>query len=181
MTEQDRKNVAVITQRASSYDPVIRGEIDYLVGNIDLLDKENEWLKQERESLKVSLSFARKTEGLLDKELAGVKEAGKVFETVAAHMESHISDCRIIYSTKLLLGRGEIVNLQAGDIRRLAEALKGVDSSTTKCQWKVDEDGIYWTGCDGAWEFTTGNVSDNEMKFCPYCGGQLEEVKHGKH
>ena len=62
------------------------------------------------------------------------------------------------------------------DLCRLVQALDGISPSITKCQWKVDEDGIYWTECAGAWEFMAGNVSDNEMKYCPYCGSQIEEV-----
>ena len=63
--------------------------------------------------------------GRLDNQLAEIVEAGEPFRKVAARIEAHLSDCWIIYSTSLL-GDGEIVNLQVGDIRRLAEVLKGV-------------------------------------------------------
>lgn len=43
------------------------------------------------------------------------------------------------------------------------------------CQWTRDEDGIYSTECDGAWEFTTGTAADNDAKFCPYCGKGITE------
>jgi len=50
-----------------------------------------------------------------------------------------------------------------------------------KCQWRQskdrDEDGIYSTSCGGMFYFDNGSLSDNEFKFCPYCGREIEEVE----
>jgi len=46
------------------------------------------------------------------------------------------------------------------------------------CRWEHDEDMDAWeTTCDGTWQFTTGTPAENNAKFCPYCGGEIEEVK----
>ena len=42
-----------------------------------------------------------------------------------------------------------------------------------KCEWKADDDGTYWTGCDQAFVFNEGGPNENGMKFCPYCGAEL--------
>lgn len=62
----------------------------------------------------------------LNSQLADLKDAGEPFVKVAAHIESHLSDCWIIYSTSLLKG-GEHVTLQIGNIRRLAQALDKIE------------------------------------------------------
>ena len=41
------------------------------------------------------------------------------------------------------------------------------------CEWEVDDDGIYHTSCDHAWEFITGNLEENKIEYCPYCGSQI--------
>lgn len=41
------------------------------------------------------------------------------------------------------------------------------------CEWKPDDDGTFWTGCDQAFVFNEGGPKDNDMKFCPYCGAEL--------
>ena len=44
------------------------------------------------------------------------------------------------------------------------------------CKWKYDAyQNCYETDCDNAFQFTEGNVSDNGVKFCPYCGKIIEE------
>lgn len=49
------------------------------------------------------------------------------------------------------------------------------------CKWSpLDEDcpGAYETSCGEAWEFSDGGIEDNsKTKFCPFCGGQIEEEK----
>jgi hypothetical protein len=54
--------------------------------------------------------------------------------------------------------------------REKYEACKGT------CSWNLmseDED-IWETGCGNAWYLTEGNLEDNGMKYCPFCGGKLE-------
>jgi len=42
--------------------------------------------------------------------------------------------------------------------------------------------GIYFTDCDNAWEFMNGNIQNNKVIFCPYCGKLIKtkELNNGK-
>lgn len=44
------------------------------------------------------------------------------------------------------------------------------------CVWTEDGDGAWDTGCGNLFVLNEGSPSDNEMKFCCYCGGKLEQV-----
>ena len=50
-----------------------------------------------------------------------------------------------------------------------------------KCKWKLNEEydgGEFWsTACGGAFTVTEGTPKDNGMKFCPYCGKKLWQLK----
>ena len=41
------------------------------------------------------------------------------------------------------------------------------------CEWKRDLDGEYYTSCGDALSLMVGNVKDNNIEFCPYCGGVI--------
>lgn len=44
------------------------------------------------------------------------------------------------------------------------------------CWWRVDDNGIWQTGCDNAFEM--GNLDgpkENDFGYCPYCGRYLHE------
>ncbi len=41
------------------------------------------------------------------------------------------------------------------------------------CEWVVDEDGIFDTGCGNKFEFMGGGPKENCFAYCPYCGGKL--------
>ncbi|GHT66457.1 hypothetical protein FACS1894110_10200 [Spirochaetia bacterium] len=45
------------------------------------------------------------------------------------------------------------------------------------CTWKYFEEGVWHTDCDNAFCFIDLGPKENHMKFCPYCGKLLEEVK----
>ena len=44
------------------------------------------------------------------------------------------------------------------------------------CAWTPDEDGTWDSGCYNKC-FDTSSPSENQFRFCPFCGGNLEEVK----
>ena len=48
------------------------------------------------------------------------------------------------------------------------------------CTWAEDEDGIWFTGCNNAFEFMNGTPSENGFQFCCYCGDRLKEVKYAE-
>lgn len=47
------------------------------------------------------------------------------------------------------------------------------------CRWSEDGDGgPYTTSCGGYFQVTEGTPTDNEMKFCCYCGKPLAEARY---
>lgn len=53
--------------------------------------------------------------------------------------------------------------------------------TTPACLWRESDDGEMWsTSCGHAFNFTADGPKENGMKFCCYCGGQLEEKKYAK-
>jgi len=43
-----------------------------------------------------------------------------------------------------------------------------------KCEWEWGD--CYWdTGCGRAFEFNDGTPTDNDFRYCPYCGKELVE------
>ena len=55
---------------------------------------------------------------------------------------------------------------------------KPPNDSTAICNWEHDECAEYntWhTGCDGMFQITEGMPSENDMKYCCYCGYKIEE------
>ena len=49
------------------------------------------------------------------------------------------------------------------------------------CEWCVDEDGVWYTGCGHAWQFENGGPAENDTKWCQYCGGRLSEASNVRH
>lgn len=46
------------------------------------------------------------------------------------------------------------------------------------CAWTETEE--YWsTECGGAFCITTGTPTENEMRFCPYCGSPIDQRRAG--
>jgi len=45
------------------------------------------------------------------------------------------------------------------------------------CEWVEDVDGIWDTGCGQFFVLEDGTPSDNKMRWCPYCGKSLQEVR----
>ena len=44
------------------------------------------------------------------------------------------------------------------------------------CEWKRDLDSEYYTSCGDALSLMAGNIKDNSIEFCPYCGGKIVEA-----
>jgi hypothetical protein len=47
------------------------------------------------------------------------------------------------------------------------------------CEWKVDDSdyNTYKTGCDQYFTLIDGNLKDNDIKYCTYCGKTVTEPK----
>jgi hypothetical protein len=46
------------------------------------------------------------------------------------------------------------------------------------CLWREDFDGNYDTDCGQAFTMIDGTPTENNMRFCCYCGSVLFEVKY---
>ena len=44
------------------------------------------------------------------------------------------------------------------------------------CEWEQDDEGSWGTSCGNLHSFIDDGPAENNHKFCPYCGGQLEEI-----
>jgi hypothetical protein len=45
-----------------------------------------------------------------------------------------------------------------------------------KCTWLKDHgEDCYYTTCFSSFVFIGGDVSSNELKYCPYCGKEIKE------
>ena len=56
---------------------------------------------------------------------------------------------------------------------RLADLIEPEPERT--CEWKRDENGIYYGECGIVWEFTYGGVEENGVVHCLRCGGKVVE------
>ena len=67
------------------------------------------------------------------------------------------------------------------DVRSILTRLSPDQSAVrelVECEWKYDEEYECWdTSCDNAWCFNDGGPTENEARFCAYCGLPIKEVK----
>lgn len=56
-------------------------------------------------------------------------------------------------------------------------AWQAAKASVAECEWVADEDGIYHTTCQNSFVLNCDSPSENDMKFCCYCGGKLIEAQ----
>lgn len=49
----------------------------------------------------------------------------------------------------------------------------GSKESEKTCEWKYDDNGVYFTTCKNAFSFESDGPKENEFAFCPYCGNRL--------
>jgi hypothetical protein len=66
----------------------------------------------------------------------------------------------------------ELNELHEESIERAVQALEHKGDGS--CEWTYeinpDEMAGYLTGCSGCWLLVEGDIEENQMKFCPYCG-----------
>lgn len=49
------------------------------------------------------------------------------------------------------------------------------------CLWTYEDLDDYWdTACGEAFTMTEGNLVENHMRFCPFCGKPIQEVGYGE-
>lgn len=57
----------------------------------------------------------------------------------------------------------------------MKEALSEEEKLPDVCVWGEDSNGNWWTDCDECFVFSDGGPANNGMKFCCYCGAELQE------
>ena len=64
-----------------------------------------------------------------------------------------------------------------GSVGALAvRALDEIRRIAATCEWVQDDEGNWGTSCGNLHAFIEDGPSENNHKFCPYCGGRLEVV-----
>ena len=51
--------------------------------------------------------------------------------------------------------------------------------SESICKWVASESDwgdFFETTCGNTFQFTVDGVTENQFKYCPYCGGEIEPV-----
>lgn len=51
-------------------------------------------------------------------------------------------------------------------------------SQRPSCRWSEDEEGHWDTACGECFVFETGGPKENKARWCPYCGGELIEIRY---
>ena len=69
--------------------------------------------------------------------------------------------------------------IQSDAHKLLREAISKamITPTSTECAWTENMDGAWETACNGIFEITDGCPSENEMRFCAYCGGRIVETR----
>lgn len=49
------------------------------------------------------------------------------------------------------------------------------------CEWKIDDDGIWQTGCGEFFVFEADGPAENDFHFCPFCGQKLNVESEGEN
>ena len=52
-------------------------------------------------------------------------------------------------------------------------ALRQAGQKPKTCTWQADVYGSWHRGCNNSLEFTQGDLLENGLKFCSYCGGRV--------
>ena len=87
---------------------------------------------------------------------------------------------------------GKLIREAAAEVRAAQESRRAALERAVKaeaawageprhaCEWCVDDDGVWYTGCGHAWQFEDGGPNENGTKWCPYCGGRLSEAPNAE-
>lgn len=48
------------------------------------------------------------------------------------------------------------------------------------CEWKADNEGVWYTSCEHLHQFIDGGPKDNHHIYCPYCGMNIKQLESGE-
>ena len=137
-------------------------------------------VERERDELKEKL--AKTQDNLIEGSLIGIGKCVDVMTLTrrVAELKSQLATAR---EAVLRKGIEAIRNSRADDwgqcINILESLLTTPASNATEggCEWVINEDGTYETGCLNMFIFTHGTPAENKFKGCPYC---LKPIKGSK-
>lgn len=111
------------------------------------------------------------------KELA-IGEVGVVAgETVRCVEKGYCGECFFWPSSIAVCDSIKCTCIERRDRQSVMYILPDTNTNANPCTWTEDPDGIWYTSCEHAHEFTTGTREENGYKFCPYCGNEIQEAK----
>lgn len=110
--------------------------------------------------------------------LSGREAADEIFSLRArlAAAEGRTSEC--VYCHDVLDPTADLDHWETCDKHPARTRLAAAEAANPACEWSTDSrDGeVYETSCGRAWQFIDGNLSENSLKFCPFCGGHVKDV-----
>ena len=72
--------------------------------------------------------------------------------------------------------RHAVIGVRQSILDRIAELGQHAHTEPPSCLWTYDDiDDCYNTGCGNAYCLVDGTLEENDHKYCPYCGGPIQE------
>ncbi len=72
--------------------------------------------------------------------------------------------------------RHAVIGVRQSILDRIAELEQHAHTEPPSCLWTYDDiDDCYNTGCGNAYCLVDGTLEENDHKYCPYCGGPIQE------
>lgn len=119
-------------------------------------------------------------------------EASKTSRPVVGRIEASVRRRPLLARLEALQDKsgpyGKLIREAAAEVRAAQDGQRAALERAVKaeaawageprhaCEWCVDDDGIWYTGCGHAWQFEDGGPKENTTKWCQYCGGRLSEA-----
>ena len=67
-------------------------------------------------------------------------------------------------------GHSWVCRIHKQALQIVAEGIKMYE-----CEWKYEEDECYYnTSCGDTWYFPEGNIKENGILYCPFCGKRVK-------
>ena len=87
-------------------------------------------------------------------------------------------DEEILMHLKWIYGRMVKIHGENENVDYMRRFKEIIDDSESPCEWKLESDewSTWATGCKSSFAFTEGNIEDNSLEYCPYCGHKIKEI-----
>lgn len=133
-------------------------------------DPVTEWDMSETGNYHTDIEYTRTDSTLLTK-LKGLRDE---MSRTAAHVNMIGRDKLSLKDSEKYFAEADCIYDCVGDLTALIDA----EPEQDVCEWEWSSFNAAWvTKCSGIFLAIDNSLSDNGMKFCPYCGGQIKEVE----